>query len=36
MAAFQQSGEMSAQRLAQFLASWFDEGMVSSVKLEPR
>lgn len=34
MAAFQQQGEMSAERLAQFLASWFEDGMVAAAAPE--
>jgi hypothetical protein len=33
MAAFQQSGEIAPERLAQFLASWFEDGMVVGVSL---
>jgi len=33
MAAFQQSGEIEPERLAQFLASWFEDGMVVGVSL---
>lgn len=36
MAAFQQSGEMSAQRLAEFLSNWFADGMVIGAKAEAR
>ncbi|MCC3246500.1 DNA-binding domain-containing protein [Methylocystis sp. WRRC1] len=32
MAAFQQSGEIEPERLAQFLASWFEDGMVISAR----
>lgn len=34
MAAFQQAGEIEPQRLAQFLASWFEEGMIVGVSLQ--
>lgn len=33
MAAFQQSGDIAPERLAQFLASWFEDGMVVGVSL---
>lgn len=33
MAAFQQAGEIAPERLAQFLASWFEDGMVVGVSL---
>ncbi|WP_442754754.1 putative DNA-binding domain-containing protein [Methylocystis sp. JAN1] len=33
MAAFQQSGEIAPERLAQFLASWFEDGMAVGVSL---
>jgi hypothetical protein len=33
MAAFQQSGEIEPERLAQFLASWFEDGMIVGVSL---
>jgi hypothetical protein len=33
MAAFQQSGEIAPERLAQFLASWFEDGMVIGASL---
>lgn len=33
MAAFQHSGEIAPERLAQFLASWFEDGMVAGVSL---
>lgn len=33
MAAFQQSGDIEPERLAQFLASWFEDGMVVGVAL---
>lgn len=33
MAAFQQSGDIAPERLAQFLASWFEDGMVVGVFL---
>lgn len=33
MAAFQQSGEIAPERLAQFLASWFEEGMAVGASL---
>lgn len=32
MAAFQQSGEIEPERLAQFLASWFEDGMIVSAR----
>lgn len=34
MAAFQQSGEIEPERLAQFLASWFQDGLVIGVSLQ--
>lgn len=34
MAAFQRSGEIEPERLAQFLASWFEDGMVVGVALQ--
>ncbi len=34
MAAFQQSGEIEPERLAQFLASWFQDGMVIGASLQ--
>jgi Putative DNA-binding domain len=34
MAAFQRSGEIEPERLAQFLASWFEDGMVVGVSLQ--
>jgi hypothetical protein len=34
MAAFQQSGDIQPERLAQFLASWFEDGMVTGVSLQ--
>jgi len=34
MTAFQQSGEITPERLAQCLASWFNEGMIVSVRLQ--
>lgn len=34
MAAFQHSGEIEPERLAQFLASWFEDGMVTHVSLQ--
>lgn len=34
MAAFQHSGEMQPERLAQFLATWFDDGLVVGVSLQ--
>lgn len=33
MTAFQQSGDIEPERLAQFLASWFEDGMVVGVSL---
>jgi hypothetical protein len=35
MAAFQQAGDIEPQRLAQFLASWFENGMIVGVTLRP-
>lgn len=32
MAAFQQAGEIAPERLAQFLASWFEAGMIVAVR----
>jgi len=32
MAAFQRSGEIEPERLAQFLASWFEDGMIVSAR----
>jgi hypothetical protein len=34
MAAFQQAGEIEPERLAQFLASWFEDGMITGVALQ--
>lgn len=34
MAAFQQSGDIQPERLAQFLASWFEDGMIVGVSLQ--
>ncbi len=34
MAAFQQSGELAPERLAQFLASWFEDGMIVGVSTQ--
>jgi hypothetical protein len=34
MAAFQHSGEIEPERLAQFLATWFEDGMVVGVSLQ--
>ncbi len=34
MAAFQHSGEIEPERLAQFLASWFEDGMITGVSLQ--
>lgn len=34
MAAFQHSGEIQPERLAQFLATWFEDGMVVGVTLQ--
>ncbi|CAJ0851452.1 hypothetical protein AMST5_00420 [freshwater sediment metagenome] len=34
MAAFQQAGEIEPERLAQFLASWFEDGMITGVSLK--
>lgn len=34
MAAFQHGGEIKPERLAQFLASWFEDGMISGVSLK--
>jgi hypothetical protein len=34
MAAFQQSGEIEPERLAQFLASWFEDGMAADASLQ--
>jgi hypothetical protein len=33
MAAFQQSGDIAPERIAQFLASWFEDGMVVKAAL---
>ncbi|WP_424361382.1 putative DNA-binding domain-containing protein [Methylocystis parvus] len=33
MAAFQQAGEIAPERLAQFLASWFEDGMIVGLSL---
>lgn len=33
MAAFQHAGEIEPERLAQFLASWFEDGMITGVSL---
>jgi hypothetical protein len=35
MAAFQQAGDIEPQRLAHFLASWFENGMIVGVTLRP-
>ncbi len=34
MAAFQQAGEIEPERLAQFLASWFEDGIITGVSLK--
>lgn len=34
MAAFQRGEDMTAERLAQFLASWFEEGMIIGVQMD--
>jgi hypothetical protein len=34
MAAFQQAGDIEPERLAQFLASWFEDGMVTGATLQ--
>ncbi len=34
MAAFQQSGEIAPERLAQCLASWFEDGMIVAVRVK--
>jgi hypothetical protein len=34
MAAFQQAGEIKPERLAQFLASWFEDGLITGVSLK--
>jgi hypothetical protein len=34
MAAFQHAGEIEPERLAQFLASWFEDGMITGVSLQ--
>lgn len=34
MAAFQHAGEIEPQRLAQFLASWFEDGLIRGVSLK--
>lgn len=36
MAAFQRSGEMEPERLAQFLASWFEDGMIVDARVDAR
>ncbi|MGD9543253.1 MAG: putative DNA-binding domain-containing protein [Methylocystis sp.] len=34
MAAFQQAGEIAPERLAQFLSSWFQDGMIIGVRVQ--